>query len=96
MPSERLDPMFIWVEMNRRVDDLSARLDRMDENGTRGVDGLRIEVRELRVDLNAHEDLHRKSAEEQATARRWFVGLAVSGVLALLANPLLVLWLTRG
>jgi CHASE3 domain sensor protein len=108
------DPMFVWVELNRRVDSvrvdmeshvvaLETRIERMDMGGTRGVDGIRIELRELRADLNAHEEQHVKAAaaatvaaQQQESARRWFIGLAITGVLAVLANPLLVLVLTRG
>lgn len=90
-----LDPMFVWVEMSRRTDDLSRRLDHMDQTGTRGVDGLRTEVRQLATDLGEHEKQHAAAAAQQRTFRQWAIGLTTAGILALLGNPFLVLFLTH-
>lgn len=93
---QTIDPMFVWVEMTRRTDALSTRLDHIDASGTRGVDGLRAEVRALAADLVEHEKQHAQAAADQRTFRRWAIGLVTAGIAAMLSNPFLVLVLTRG
>lgn len=87
-----LSPMFIWTqiernrsELGREIDKLNVRIDRLDEYGTRGVDALRTEVARLRSDFVDHESSHEKAAKEardarleQASARRWLIGLLVT------------------
>lgn len=83
------------MELNRRLDHLTGRVDHMDEKGTRGVDGLRVEVRELATDLARHEVKHEKASEDQRSFRRWIVGIIVAALLTVIANPFLVIWLAR-
>ena len=80
-----LSPMFIWSELKaqaqdftRRVDALGIRLDHLDQYGTRGVEALGAEVRQLRTDMEAHETLHDRQHTEQLSARRWFIGILVT------------------
>lgn len=92
-PSAPLSPTFVWVELNRRIDDNKRRLDALDEHGTRGVDSLKQEVVRLRSDLEGHEKLHQRQADDQRTSRRWFVGTTIALVTPL--YPLLIWLITR-
>jgi hypothetical protein len=93
--STALDPMFVWIELNRRVDALVGRVNGLDEHGSRGVDVLRVELAQLRKDLGDHEELHRQAEANQRTLRQWAIGLVIVGILALVSNPFLVYWLTH-
>lgn len=92
-----LSPMFIWTslqatrsELNIAVEKVAARVERLDEHGTRGVDALRVEMAQLRKDLGDHETVHEKAHKDQldaardaAAARRWLIGIIVSLTLPL-------------
>ncbi len=71
----------LWREVDRldkRIDDTGKRLDSLDQFGTRGIDGLRAEVRSLREDWNMHEAQH-----QQTTANiKWAIGLTIGAVVA--------------
>lgn len=69
------------AEQANDVDRISGRVDRLDEHGSRGVEALRLELRSLRNDLEAHEVMHSQAAQEQKAARRWTIGL-VAGLIA--------------
>lgn len=94
IPGPHLSPTFVWVELSRRIDANQARLDRLDEHGSRGVDGLRQEVTRLRADLVEHEGMHQRAAEQTATSRRWFVGTVVALITPL--YPLIIWLISRG
>src|SRR5262245_12642788 len=91
--AQPLSPTFVWVELNRRMDMLSRTVDDLDKHGSRGVDGLRVEVGRLRSDLEEHEKNHKQAEQDQRTARRWLVGTVVSLIVPL--YPLLGWLLTR-
>ena len=107
-----LSSAFVWMETNRRLDSaiaeskaalllLTARLERLDEHGSRGVDLLRVEVKNLREDMTTHEKTHeeaaeqaREAAKEQRIARRWLIGVVVALIVPM--YPLLGWLVTRG
>jgi hypothetical protein len=100
-----LSPTFVWIETNRRLDvavaefraaqlAMSARFERLDEHGSRGVDLLRVEVKSLRDDVTEHERLHENSRKEQVAARRWLIGVVIALIVPL--YPLLIWLITRG
>ncbi|MEU5950524.1 hypothetical protein ABZ793_33985 [Micromonospora sp. NPDC047465] len=75
------------------VDRVGGRVDRLDEHGSRGVEALRLELAQLRRNLNAHEEMHTQAAQDQRTARRWTIGL-VAGLIAPL-YPLIIAAVVR-
>lgn len=75
-----MSPDFVWMEINRRVDSLAHRVDRLDEHGTRGVERLASEVRQLRTDFLDHEGTHEAARKETVSARRWLIGITVAVV----------------
>lgn len=101
MPNEQapvaqspLSVMFVWMELNRRVDAIVRRLEQLDEHGTRGVDALKGEVRQLGKDMSEHEKAHQRTADQQQTNRRWMIGTLIALVTPL--YPLLIWLITRG
>lgn len=82
MPNTPLEmsTTFVWMEINRRVDSLSHRVDRLDEHGTRGVDALRTEVARLRTDFVDHETSHEKARLEAVSGRRWLIGILLAAI----------------
>lgn len=66
------------MEFARELDKVNARVDRMDENGTRGVEKIAVEVAQLRKDITDHETLHDRQRQEQVNGRRWMVGTLVA------------------
>lgn len=94
IPGPHLSPTFVWVELSRRIDANQARLDRLDEHGSRGVDALREQVTRLRQDLIDHEGMHQRAADEVATARRWLIGIVIALITPL--YPLIIWILTKG
>src|SRR5438105_6270711 len=90
----------LWREVDRldkRIDRAFLQLDELDQHGSRGVDGLRIEVANLRADFAAHERAHEREVAERRTARRWGLGLGITAAVALVGPvyPLLLLLLER-
>jgi len=83
VPDAPLSTAFVWLEINRRLDSMAHRVDRLDEAGPRGLEALRGQVAQLRADLVEHEAAHQAAAQEQRTARRWQVGLVVSLIVPL-------------
>lgn len=81
------------AELAADLDRTTGRLDRLDEHGSRGVEALRLELRQLRTDLEAHEGMHAQAAQDQRTARRWMIGL-VAGLIAPL-YPLIIAAVVR-
>lgn len=94
IPGPHLSPTFVWVELNRRVDDLLRRLDQLDRDGPRGLDALRQDVGNLRQDLVDHEKEHRRAADLAVASRRWFIGTVLAVVVPL--YPLLIWAIQRG
>src|SRR5207237_943831 len=82
---------------DKRIDRAFLQLDELDQHGSRGVDGLRIEVANLRADFAAHERAHEREVAERRTARRWGLGLGITAAVALVGPvyPLLLLLLER-
>ena len=81
------------------LDALAARVNTIDEHGTRGVGVIQAQLTELVKDvgklegrLDAHSVQHQQEARERVTGRRWLIGtgIAVMGsmaaVLAVLAT----------
>lgn len=89
-----LSPIFIWTELSRRVDLVTAKVERLDEHGTRGVDQLRDQITRLAKDIGDHERGHERAADEQRISRRWTVGITLGAVTPL--YPLLLWVLSRG
>ncbi|MFF0721356.1 hypothetical protein [Micromonospora sp. NPDC003816] len=81
------------AELATDIDRTATRLERLDEHGSRGVEALRLELRSLRNDLEAHEGMHAQAAQEQKAARRWTIGL-VAGLIAPL-YPLIITAVVR-
>lgn len=94
VPGPHISTTFLWVELNRRIDGNAQRIERMDANGPRGMDGLRAEVSRLRQDLVDHETTHQRAAEQAVAARRWFIGTVLAAVVPL--YPLLIWIIQRG
>ncbi len=74
--------------MDRRIDESFKKLDNLDQYGSRGVEGLRAEVRSLRQDWIDHERQH----ERTATNLKWAIGLTIGSVIAMVGPlyPLLL------
>lgn len=93
VPAASSSDFLLWREvdrLDRRIDTEAARLSRLDEHGSRGVEALRNQVQQLTRDIQEHELLHARQQEQQITGRRWIVGTVVALVVPL--YPLL-LWL---
>jgi hypothetical protein len=92
-PGLEMSPAFVWMEINRRVDVLTHKLERLDEHGTRGVDALRNDVARLRQDYAEHEASHKTARDDQVSGRRWLVGIFIATITPL--YPLLgaAIWL---
>lgn len=85
---------------------LWARLDALDEHGSRGVAALQIRmdnmvtsVAEMKAEVAAqfgeHRREHEKDEAKRTSGRRWLVGSIIAAVAAV-DGPLLTLWLARG
>jgi hypothetical protein len=83
-----MSPMFVWMEINRRMDGVVRRIERLDEYGSRGVDGLRTEVARLRQDFGDHETAHEQARRDQVSGRRWLIGILIAVITPL--YPLLL------
>lgn len=92
-PPPLLSPTFVWVEVNRRIDAITHRVDALDSHGSRGVDSLRLELGRLREDLEGHERSHERQTAEQRSSRRFTLGTIVALVTPL--YPLLIWILSR-
>jgi hypothetical protein len=69
---------------------LEARLDAIDQMGTRGVGGLAVQVQEIAKDvarlekaMEDHAKAHAAEAAARVSSRRWQVGMAVAVVAAI-------------
>lgn len=78
---------------------MAARVNSIDEHGTRGVGTIQTQLTELVKDvaklearLDAHAALHEREAKERVTGRRWLVGTGIAmlgsmaAILSVLAN----------
>lgn len=61
-----------------RVQQLEAKYAQLDQQGSRGVTELRLEVRQLAKEFGEHEEQHKQARKDQATSRRWLVGIVVA------------------
>ena len=84
---------------------LWAKLESLDEHGSRGVAALQIRmdnmvasVAEMKADMTAEFGEHRREHEREeakrVSSRRWLVGSIIAAVAAV-DGPLLTLWLAR-
>lgn len=73
-----LPTVFLWTELNRRIDVATHRIDSLDQHGTRGVEALRLAFQQLEQDIRDHEATHQVTEERQANSRRWLIGTVVS------------------
>jgi hypothetical protein len=71
--------------LDRAHEATERRLDNLDTHGSRGVDGLKQQVEQIRKDFLDHEDMHTRAAQEAATARRWQIGIMVTLIMPLYA-----------
>lgn len=88
-----------------RMAELSRRIDRIDEHGTRGIAPLAVQltevvkdVAELKTEMRGwfrdHEDTHRAEERSRLSARRWTIGIIVAAVAAV-DGPLVTILLAR-
>jgi hypothetical protein len=82
----------------REFDLLAQRVETMDRDGTRGVVVLHERIADLTRDvvkletaLTAHEESHRRDAEDRAKGRRWLVTTGIALVVMLCAVIALLL-----
>lgn len=86
-----LSPMFIWTtlqaalqegrhEVARELDKVNTRIDKLDEHGTRGVEGLRTAVVQLQRDVQDHEKAHDVARRDAEAGRRWLIGIVVGAI----------------
>src|SRR3954468_15413415 len=61
--------------LERSVAENARRIDTLDTHGSRGVDGLKQQVEQIRKDLMDHETLHTEAAKQATASRRWMIGL---------------------
>lgn len=83
-----VDSLTFWHEIGRldgRLNENSRHIERLDENGPRGMEALRLELRQLRGDLQEHEQAHQREVDDRKAARRWAIGLGVLAAVALVA-----------
>lgn len=83
------------------VTDLSARLDTIDQSGTRGVGALGVQIAEVIKDVatvstdlarwrQEHELQHDREQAARVTGRRWLVATVIAAVVAV-ESPVLYL-----
>lgn len=84
----RGDGLLAW-----RVTQLEARVEAMDQHGSRGVQALILQVAELVKDVAAHEAQHTLTEHARKADRRWIIGTAITLVVPL--YPFLG-WILRG
>jgi predicted nucleic acid-binding Zn-ribbon protein len=70
---------------NRRVDALESRVQALDEHGSRGMDGLRVELRELSKDMASLETTFAAFRNDLRRSRFWLVGAYLGGLVPLYA-----------
>jgi len=75
---------------------ISTRLESMDDHGTRGVGTMQLQivdlvkdVTELKTEMNArfeaHQKVHDQDHTERVAGRRWLIGTALAGLVAMVA-----------
>jgi hypothetical protein len=77
-----------------RLTQLEHQYAQLDQNGSRGVDALKLEVHQLATKLGEHETMHEKTAEQAAITRRWQIGITI-GVMTTLVSPIYVILLSH-
>lgn len=86
----------------REVDILREELHRLDDHGTRGVGAIQAQLTdvvrdiiELKTEMNgrfeAHQRIHDQDHRDRITGRRWLIGTAIAGLLAMVAIITLLL-----
>ena len=70
---------------NRRVDALEGRVTALDEHGSRGMEGLRVQLVELAKDLTAMETTFAAFRIDLRRSRYWLVGAYLGGLVPLYA-----------
>lgn len=70
-------------------DRLVARLDHIDETGTRGVGVVAVQIQQLAKDITAeglkieaHINEHRQAERDRVKGRRWLIGTVIAAVAA--------------
>lgn len=61
---------------------LAARLDQIDNGGTRGVAVLAVQIQEIAKDFAKHEEKHDRQEAARASRVRWLVGAGIALVAA--------------
>ena len=88
-----------------RMAELSRRIDRIDEHGTRGIAPLAVQltevvkdVAELKTEMRGwfrdHEEMHRVEERSRLSTRRWTIGIIIAAVAAV-DGPLVTILLAR-
>jgi len=77
-----------------RLTQVESRVARIDEQGSRGMSALTLQVHQLARDLEDHEVLHKDQAAAAVTTRRWMIGTTVTAMLAFI-GPLYVILLNK-
>jgi len=88
MPAH-VDPLVGW-----RLSQLELKYERLDKEGSAGVQALTSQVRQLAADFEAHERQHKEEAKAQVAARRWMVGIVVALIGPL--YPIILIFSHRG
>ena len=82
------------MSMRRDLDRLAARVDQMDQHGTRGVTAIQVQITDLVKDLaelkgetrawqEAHSAAHAQEARDRVMGRRWLIGTGIAGIVAM-------------
>lgn len=77
-PPQPSDPVSQTGFIMWRLTQLEHQFTQLDQQGSRGVDGLRLQVTQLTHDFEDHERQHEQTRKEQAISRRWLVGIVVA------------------
>lgn len=80
----------------REVDILRERVEAIDAHGTRGIGAIQLQVTELIKDVTelradtrtwqeGHGRQHAADQRDRVTGRRWLIGTAIAGIVAMAA-----------
>lgn len=82
--------------LKTQANSLERRIESIDDHGTRGVGILQAQIVELLKDItdlktslvtfiSEHSRTHKEESNDRTNGRRWMVGTAIAGVMALTA-----------